>query len=80
MATFPTVPNAPYAIEDHSDDGGMTWSHETWWPMVGPKKNYINKFVLQRQGSSYNRVYRWRCSEATSFTLVSAHATVTFEP
>ena len=80
MAAFPTDPNAPYVMIKHSDDGGETWSHEQWFPLVGPQKNYINRIVLQRQGSSYNRVYDLKYSDASSFTLVSAHATVTFEP
>ena len=80
MATPAADPNAPYVMITHSDDGGMTWSHEQKFPLVGPEKNYINRIVLQRQGSSYNRVYKVKYSEPSSFTLVSAHATVTVEP
>ena len=72
--------SVPYVMISHSDDGGMTWSHEIKKPLVGSDKNYINRIVLQRCGSSYNRVYKVKYSENSNFTLVSAHATVTVEP
>ena len=75
-----TDPTAPFVMITQSDDGGMTWSHEQKFPLVGAAKNYINRIVLQRQGSSYNRVYHLKYSEASNFTLVSAHATITLEP
>ena len=80
MSTPAADPNAPYVMINHSDDGGMTWSYEQKFPLVGPEKNYINRIVLQRQGSSYNRVYKVKYSENSNFTLVSAHATITVEP
>lgn len=80
MATPTADPNAPYVMIKHSDDGGMTWSHEKKYPMVGPEKNYINRIIERRGGSSYNRVYNIKSSDNSSFTLVSAHATITVEP
>ena len=65
-----------YVMISYSDDGGETWSHETWKPLVGPDKNYLNRVILRRQGSAYNRIYRLKCSDNISFTLVSAHADV----
>ena len=70
----------PYVLIKHSDDGGLTWSHEQKKPLVGSDKNYLNRVILQRQGSSYNRVYHLRYSENSSFTLVEGYATITLEP
>ena len=67
----------PYVMISYSDDGGETWSHEIEKPLIGCDKRYLNRVVLRRQGSAYNRVYKLRYSEAGSFTLVSAHADVT---
>ena len=64
----------PQVMISYSDDGGETWSHEMWKDLVGADKNYLNRIILRRQGSAYNRVYKLRCSENISFTLVSAHA------
>jgi hypothetical protein len=66
----------PQVMISHSDDGGMTFSHEQWFPLVGADKNYLNRIILRRQGSSYNRIYRIKCSDDTSFTLVSANADI----
>ena len=66
----------PYVIIDYSDDGGETWSHEMWKPLIGSDKRYLNRVILRRQGSAYNRVYRLRYSENSSFTLVSAMADI----
>ena len=64
----------PHVIIDHSDDGGETFSHEMWYPLVGDSKDYMNRVVLYRQGSAYHRIYRLRFSENSSFTLISANA------
>ena len=66
----------PQVMIQFSDDGGMTWSHEIWKDLVGADKNYLNRIVLRRQGSAYDRRYRLTCSENVSFTLVSASADV----
>ena len=66
----------PQVMISYSDDGGETWSHEMWKDLVGVDKNYLNRIILRRQGSAYNRVYKLRCSENISFTLVSAHADI----
>ena len=66
----------PYVMISRSDDGGATWTHEEWFPLVDCSKNYLNRIILRRQGSAYNRVYRIKCSENISFTLVSAHADI----
>ena len=60
----------------YSDDGGHTWSHEIWKPLVGTDKNYLNRVILRRQGTAYDRRYRLRYSEQGSFTLVGAHADI----
>ena len=68
--------STPYVIIQFSDDGGETFSHEIWKPLVDSSKNYLNRVILRRQGSAYNRIYRLKYSDNTSFTLVSAHADV----
>ena len=64
----------PYVMISYSDDGGETWSHEMKKPLIDCNKNYLNRVILRRQGSAYNRVYRLKYSENSSFSLVSAHA------
>jgi hypothetical protein len=66
----------PYVMISYSDDGGETWSDEQWKPLINCTKNYLNRVILRRQGSAYNRVYRLKYSENSSFTLVSAHADI----
>ena len=66
----------PYVMISHSDDGGMTWSHERWMPLLTCHKNYLYRVVIRRGGWSLNRIYKLRYSENSSFTLVSAHADI----
>ena len=66
----------PYVMISYSDDGDETWSHEMKKPLVGDDKNYLNRVILRRQGSAYNRVYRLKYTDNSSFTLVSASADI----
>ena len=66
----------PYVMISYSDDGGHTFGHEIKKPLINCHKNYLNRVILRRQGSAYNRIYRLKYSESSSFTLVSAHADV----
>ena len=66
----------PYVMIQFSDDGGETWSHEIKKPLIDCNKNYLNRVILRRQGSAYNRVYRLKYTENSSFSLVSAHADI----
>ena len=66
----------PQLIMSYSDDGGMTFGHETYMPLIGPDKKYLTRFVYQRQGVTYGRVYRWKCSDDVNITFVSAHADI----
>jgi len=59
-----------------SKDGGNTWGHERWYPLVGSDKNYLTRIVLRRLGCGYDWRFRIRCSDNISFTLVSANADV----
>ena len=61
-----------YVMVSHSDDGNLTWSHEEKFPL----RQYETRVRLFRQGSAHNRVYRLRCSDNVSFTLVSASAEI----
>ena len=70
------MPCIPYVLISFSDDSGLTWSHEIKKPLVNCNKNYLNRVILRRQGSAYNRVYKLRYTENGSFTLVSGHADV----
>lgn len=67
---------APEVMISHSDDGGHTFSHEQVFPLQ-TDENRLNRIILRRQGSAYQRVYRLKCSDDVSFTLVSAHADIT---
>jgi len=70
-----TVAN-PEVMISHSDDHGHTWSHVQVFPLQ-TDENRSNRIILRRQGSAYQRVYRLKCSDDVSFTLVSAHADIT---
>lgn len=65
-----------YVMIQYSDDGGETWSHEMWKPLLGPDKNYRYRVVLGPTGSAYDRIWKLKCSDNISFTLVAAHATI----
>ena len=66
-----------YVMISFSDDGGETWSHEQFKPLIDCHKNYLNRVIIHgRGGSAYGRVYKLRYSEAGSFTLVEAHADI----
>lgn len=65
-----------YVMISYSDDGGHTWSAEQLHPLVSDDKDYLNRVILRRQGSAYQRKYRLRYTGNTSFTLVSAHADI----
>ena len=67
-----------FVMISYSDDGGHTWSAEDWHPLVGVEKNYLTRIVLTQQGSAYNRIYRLVNSDNISFTLISAHADISF--
>ena len=71
-----STPCVTYVMISYSDDGGHTFSHEIKKPLVTCKKNYLNRVILRRQGSAYNRVYKLKYSDNGPFTLVSAHADV----
>ena len=66
----------PYVMISYTVDGGHTFSHEQKFPLVDCTKNQLNRIILRRQGSSINRVYRIKCSENISFTIVSGHADI----
>ena len=66
----------PYVMISYSDDGGHTFSHEIKKPLINCRKNYLNRVILRRQGSAYNRVYRLKYTENSSFTLVEASAEI----
>ena len=61
----------------YSDDGGRSWSAEEWYETesVGGD-DYLKRVVLYQQGASYNRVYRLRHTENTSFTIISGNADI----
>lgn len=62
----------PYVMISYSDDGGHTFSHEMKKPLLNCTKNRLYRVILRRQGSAYNRIYRIKYTEPTSFTLVEA--------
>jgi hypothetical protein len=68
----------PQAMMQYSDDGGRTWSAEQWRDLVGPDKNYLNRLRFFCQGSCMQRIYRLTHTENQSFTIISAHAKISF--
>jgi len=66
----------PYVLISYSDDGGETFGHEMKKPLIGDDKNYLTRIRLFRQGSAFGRIYRLKCSDNISFTLISAHADI----
>ena len=67
-----------YVMVSYSCDGGETWSSEIKRQLMGSDKNYRNRIIFGPIGSAYNVVFRIRCSENISFTLVEGHARITF--
>lgn len=65
-----------YVLISYSDDGGKTFSREIWKPLISADKNYLNRVVIRNLGSAFNRVFRLRNADMTSFTLISAHADI----
>lgn len=66
----------PQVMIQYSKDGGETWSHEIWRDLVGDDKNYLNRIRLFNLGVCQQIMFRVKCSEGVSFTLVSAHADI----
>ena len=71
-----STPCVTYVMISFSDDGGHTFTHEIKKPLVTCKKNYLNRVILRRQGSAYNRIYKLKYSDNGPFTLVSAYADI----
>ena len=67
----------PQLVIQHSDDGGHTWSAEMWYTL-GPEGDYGRRVELFCQGAARQRVYRLRFTDNRSFTIISAHADISF--
>lgn len=68
----------PYVMISYSCDGGETWSHEIKKELINCTKNYRNRIIIGPIGSAYNLIFRIKCSENTSFTIVEGNARITF--
>lgn len=67
----------PKLMIKFTDDGGRTWSAETQHSL-GVGGDYLRKVRLFQQGSTFGRLYNLKFTDPTKFTLISAHADVTF--
>ena len=70
--------SSPQAMISYSDDFGRSFSAEIVVDLVGDAKNYLNRIRLYGLGSSFNRIFRVRCSDNISFTLVAMHGDLEF--
>lgn len=70
----------PYVMISYSKDGGETWSSEIKRQLVNCTKNYLNKVIIGPLPAAHQLVFRVKCSENISFTLVSAHAVMEMGP
>ena len=64
-----------YVMISVSKDGGETFGHERWYPVVS-RENLLCRIILRRLGSGYNWVFRIRYSDNRPFTIVSGHADI----
>jgi hypothetical protein len=67
----------PQLMVRYSDDGGMTWSAQEFYP-IGVGGDYLRKVVLFDQGQAVFRIYELTYSEPTSFAIFSGSADVSF--
>lgn len=67
----------PQIMLSWSDDGGRTFSTEAWGTVnIGTAGNYQVKIEWFSLGGFYNRILRFRMSEAVRWTLYSAAADI----
>lgn len=66
----------PQAVLDWSDDGGHTWSSETWGGIgsvaVGGSGEYKKRVIFRRLGRARDRVYRFTITEPVKIVIIGA--------
>lgn len=62
----------PVVMMQFSDDGGYTWSNESWSP-AGPIGKYLYRVVWRRLGRSRKRVYRVIITDPIPICLIEAY-------
>lgn len=65
----------PVLMVRHSDDGGRTWSAENSYDL-GVGGDYLQRVVLQNQGSAFQRIYELKQTDPVPMTLIAAHADI----
>lgn len=65
----------PQIMLQYSNDGGNTWSSESW-KSAGAIGNYKARAVWLRQGSSSDRVLRITCSDKVKWVISDAYVEV----
>jgi hypothetical protein len=69
----------PQAMLDWSDDGGHTWSSESWASIgttVGGIGEYTKRAIWRRLGISRNRIYRLTMTDPVKFVVIAAYLDV----
>jgi hypothetical protein len=70
----------PQVILTWSDDGGHTWSDETWTSaggQVGGIGDYKKRVIWRRLGSFRDRVFRVKITDPVKVVLLGAHLDIT---
>jgi hypothetical protein len=67
----------PNVIMSYSDDGGRTWSTESFGTInIGTAGQYLKKIEWFSLGGFYSRIFRFRTSEAVRYTFYEAAADI----
>ena len=64
--------NDPEIMMQYSDDGGHTWSYESW-KKIGKIGEYANRARWEGMGQSRNRIYKFALSDPINLQIVSAY-------
>ena len=67
----------PVLMVSYSDDAGYTWSNERHVKLA-KAGDYTRRAVLNRLGSFYNRVFRFRVSDDVRINLHRVSGDITF--
>jgi hypothetical protein len=62
----------PEIMMQYSDDGGHTWSYESW-SKIGKIGEYANRVRWQGLGQSRNRIYKFALTDSINLQIVSAY-------
>ena len=66
----------PKIMMKYSDDGGHTWSYESW-RKIGKIGEYANRARWQMLGSSRDRIYKFTVSDPVNVEIISGYVQAT---